>query len=176
MSRRDERGSATPFAVACLGLLLLLAAALGVVAAMVHAHRRRAGRGRPGGAGRRRGRWRGADGCAAGGRIAGPTAPRSCPATFAGREVAAHASRSPGRAGWVRRPTWRRGAGRTGGERGAGAFGRCRSSRALGLVPVQLLGELAELLAPRGAGAGSRLVPHLVMAKPQGSRRRCRDR
>ncbi len=35
----DERGSATPFTIACLGLLLVLGAALGVVAAMVHAHR-----------------------------------------------------------------------------------------------------------------------------------------
>ena len=34
-----ERGAATLFAVACLGLLLLLGAALGVVAAMVRAHR-----------------------------------------------------------------------------------------------------------------------------------------
>jgi secretion/DNA translocation related TadE-like protein len=37
--RRDERGSVTPFAVACLGVLVLLGAALGVVAAMVAAHR-----------------------------------------------------------------------------------------------------------------------------------------
>lgn len=35
----DERGSAMPFAVACLGLVLLVGAALGVVAAMVAAHR-----------------------------------------------------------------------------------------------------------------------------------------
>lgn len=39
MTRRDDRGSATPFAVACLGLLVLLAAALGVTTAMVRAHR-----------------------------------------------------------------------------------------------------------------------------------------
>ena len=40
MSRsRDERGSATLFVVSCVGVLLLLGAALGVVAAMVHAHR-----------------------------------------------------------------------------------------------------------------------------------------
>ena len=38
-SPRDARGSATPFAIACLGLLVLLAAALGVTAAMVRAHR-----------------------------------------------------------------------------------------------------------------------------------------
>lgn len=36
---RSERGSATLFAVACLAVLLLLGAALGVVAAMVRAHR-----------------------------------------------------------------------------------------------------------------------------------------
>ena len=36
---REERGSALPFAVACLGLLVLLAGALGVVAAMVRAER-----------------------------------------------------------------------------------------------------------------------------------------
>ncbi|MBA2955421.1 hypothetical protein GON03_13875 [Nocardioides sp. MAH-18] len=37
--RRDARGSATPFAIACLGLLVLLAAALGVTAALIRAHR-----------------------------------------------------------------------------------------------------------------------------------------
>ena len=36
---RDERGAVTLFAVSCLAVLLLLGAALGVVAAMVHAHR-----------------------------------------------------------------------------------------------------------------------------------------
>lgn len=36
---RPERGAATLFAVACLAVLLLLGSALGVVAAMVHAHR-----------------------------------------------------------------------------------------------------------------------------------------
>ena len=35
----DERGSASLFAVSCLTVLLLLGAALGVVAAIVHAHR-----------------------------------------------------------------------------------------------------------------------------------------
>lgn len=39
MSTRRERGSATPFVVACLAVLLLLGAALGVVTAMVLAHR-----------------------------------------------------------------------------------------------------------------------------------------
>ncbi len=39
--RRDagERGSASLFAISCLALLLMLGAALGVVAAMVRAHR-----------------------------------------------------------------------------------------------------------------------------------------
>ena len=36
---RDERGSATLFAVAMIGVLVLIGAALGVVGAMVHAHR-----------------------------------------------------------------------------------------------------------------------------------------
>jgi secretion/DNA translocation related TadE-like protein len=39
MTRRDERGAITVFAVACLAVLLLIGAALGVVAAMVRAHR-----------------------------------------------------------------------------------------------------------------------------------------
>lgn len=39
MTTRDERGAITVFAVACLAVLLLLGAALGVVAAMVRAHR-----------------------------------------------------------------------------------------------------------------------------------------
>ena len=37
--RRDEAGSASVLVVACLGVLLLLGAALGVVGAMVRAHR-----------------------------------------------------------------------------------------------------------------------------------------
>ena len=39
MSRRGEAGAASLFAVACLSVLLLLGAALGVVAAMFAAHR-----------------------------------------------------------------------------------------------------------------------------------------
>lgn len=37
--RADEAGGASLFAVACVAVLLLVGAALGVVAAMVHAHR-----------------------------------------------------------------------------------------------------------------------------------------
>lgn len=39
MIAHGERGAATLLAVACLGVLVLVGAALGVVAAMVHAHR-----------------------------------------------------------------------------------------------------------------------------------------
>ena len=39
MTRRPERGSATLLALALVGVLVLVGAALGVVAAMVHAHR-----------------------------------------------------------------------------------------------------------------------------------------
>ena len=39
MSRTDERGAVTVFAVSCLAVLLLIGSALGVVAAMVRAHR-----------------------------------------------------------------------------------------------------------------------------------------
>ena len=39
MRGRDGRGSATLFAVACVAVLLLVGSALGVVAAMVRAHR-----------------------------------------------------------------------------------------------------------------------------------------
>jgi secretion/DNA translocation related TadE-like protein len=37
--QREQRGSATLFAVALIGVLVLLGAALGVAGAMVHAHR-----------------------------------------------------------------------------------------------------------------------------------------
>jgi secretion/DNA translocation related TadE-like protein len=37
--RRDERGAATVLTISCIGLLLLLGAALSVVTAMVAAHR-----------------------------------------------------------------------------------------------------------------------------------------
>jgi len=39
VTRSEQRGSATLFAVAMIGVLVLVGAALGVVAAMVHAHR-----------------------------------------------------------------------------------------------------------------------------------------
>ncbi len=39
MRRTDDRGAVTVFAVACLAVVLLIGSALGVVAAMVRAHR-----------------------------------------------------------------------------------------------------------------------------------------
>jgi secretion/DNA translocation related TadE-like protein len=39
VAARDERGGATLFAVAVIGVLVLVGAGLGVVGAMVHAHR-----------------------------------------------------------------------------------------------------------------------------------------
>lgn len=67
--RRDQRGSATPFAIACLGLLVLLAAALGVVSAMVHAQRRAQSAADLGALAAAQAVARGADGCAAGARV-----------------------------------------------------------------------------------------------------------
>jgi secretion/DNA translocation related TadE-like protein len=66
----DQRGSATPFAVACLGLLVLLAAALGVVSAMIHAQRRAQSAADLGALAAAHALADGADGCAVGGRIA----------------------------------------------------------------------------------------------------------
>ncbi len=72
MSRRprDERGSATPFAIACLGLLLVVAAALGVVSAMVRAHRQAQSAADLAALAAAVAAGRGADGCAAGARLA----------------------------------------------------------------------------------------------------------
>lgn len=82
-----ERGSATPFAVACLGLLVLLAAAFGVVAGMVHAHRRAQSAADLGALAAAQAVAAGSDGCAAGGRVAeaNHAAVTSCQVT--GREV-----------------------------------------------------------------------------------------
>jgi secretion/DNA translocation related TadE-like protein len=84
---RGERGSATPFAVACLGLLVLLAAALGVVAAMVRAERQAQSAADLAALAAARALARGGDGCGEGQRIATANAAKviSCRAT--GREV-----------------------------------------------------------------------------------------
>lgn len=68
--RCDERGSVTPFAVACLGVLVLLGAALGVVAAMVTAHRTAQGAADLASLAAASAVARGEDGCAAGASVA----------------------------------------------------------------------------------------------------------
>jgi secretion/DNA translocation related TadE-like protein len=86
VSRRPERGSATPFAIACLGLLVLLAAALGVTAAMVRAHRQAqaaadlAALAAAGSVGE-------GDPCVAGAGVAAANGARITSCTVAGREV-----------------------------------------------------------------------------------------
>ena len=69
-TRRQQRGSAVPFAVACLGLLLLVAAALGVVTAMVADHRRAQAAADLAALAGAQEAARGGDGCAAAARIA----------------------------------------------------------------------------------------------------------
>jgi secretion/DNA translocation related TadE-like protein len=85
--RVGERGSATPFAVACLGLLVLLAGALGVVAAMVHAQRRAQSAADLGALAGAQALAAGADGCAAGSRIAGANGASLTSCQVTGREV-----------------------------------------------------------------------------------------
>jgi secretion/DNA translocation related TadE-like protein len=83
----DERGSATPFAVACLGVLVLLAAALGVVAAMIHAQRQAQSAADLAALAAARALGHGADGCAEGGRIATANGARLLACDVDGREV-----------------------------------------------------------------------------------------
>jgi secretion/DNA translocation related TadE-like protein len=83
----DERGSATPFAVACLGLLVLLAAALGVVTAMVHAQRRAQSAADLGALAAAQALARGGDGCAVGGEVVDANGAVLGSCQVAGREV-----------------------------------------------------------------------------------------
>ncbi|WP_028653091.1 Rv3654c family TadE-like protein [Nocardioides halotolerans] len=69
-SRPGERGSATLFAVAVVGLLVLVGAALGVVGAMVHAHRVAQSAADLAALAGAEARGRGGDPCAAAGRVA----------------------------------------------------------------------------------------------------------
>jgi secretion/DNA translocation related TadE-like protein len=82
-----ERGSATPFAIACLGLLVLVAAALGVVSAMVHAHRRAQSAADLGALAAAQALAAGADGCSAGGRIVTANGATLTSCQVSGREV-----------------------------------------------------------------------------------------
>lgn len=84
----DERGSATPFAIACLGLLVLLAAALGVVSAMIHAQRQAQSAADLGALAAAQALARGnGDGCAAGGRVAEANGAALTSCQVSGREV-----------------------------------------------------------------------------------------
>ena len=104
--RASERGSATLLAVAMVGLLLLVGAALGVVTAMVRAHRVAQSGGRPRGAGGRRGLAVGRDAVRRrGGRRGQRRRLTAC--RVDGRDVRRHGSRSPGRTGSARPPTCR---------------------------------------------------------------------
>jgi secretion/DNA translocation related TadE-like protein len=67
---RAERGSATLFAVAVVGVLVLVGAALGVAGAMVHAHRVAQSAADLAALAGARSRARGGDGCAAAATIA----------------------------------------------------------------------------------------------------------
>ena len=84
---RDERGSVTPFAIACLGLLVLLTAALGVVAAMIHAQRRAQSAADLAALAAAGALAQGADGCGEGARIAAANGAGLLSCTVTGREV-----------------------------------------------------------------------------------------
>ena len=84
---RGQRGSATPFAIACLGLLVLLAAALGVVSAMVHAQRRAQSAADLGALAAAQALARGPDGCAAGARVVTANGASVTSCEVSGREV-----------------------------------------------------------------------------------------
>lgn len=84
----DERGSAMPFAVACLGLILLVAAALGVVAAMVVAHRTAQAAADLAALAGAAAVQHGADGCAAAGMIASANGGILDDCAVAGQDVA----------------------------------------------------------------------------------------
>ena len=85
--RPGERGSAVPFAIACLGLLVLLAAALGVVAAMVRAERRAQSAADLGALAAAQAAARGGDACAAGGRVSEANGATVTSCQVSGREV-----------------------------------------------------------------------------------------
>ena len=68
--RSEQRGSATLFAVALIGVLVLLGAALGVAGAMVHAHRVAQSAADLAALAGAQAQGRGADGCAAAAAVA----------------------------------------------------------------------------------------------------------
>jgi secretion/DNA translocation related TadE-like protein len=83
----EERGSAVPFAIACIGLLLLLGAALGVVTAMVHAHRQAQSAADLAALAAADAVGSGRDGCAAGGMVAAANDARLIACAVDGRDA-----------------------------------------------------------------------------------------
>jgi secretion/DNA translocation related TadE-like protein len=84
---RSEDGSAIPFVVACLGLLLLVGAALGVTAAMIDDHRRAQAAADLAALAAAADLQRGADGCSAGVRIATANGARLVGCDILGEDV-----------------------------------------------------------------------------------------
>ncbi len=84
---RDERGSASLFAVSCLVVLLLLGAALGVVAALVRAHRVAQSSADLAALSAATAIGHGQDPCAAGGATASANGARVVSCVVSGREV-----------------------------------------------------------------------------------------
>ncbi len=86
-ARREERGSATLVATACLGVLLLLGSALGVVAAILVAHRQAQSAADLAALAGAQAAADGADGCARGGAVAATNGARLIACRVSGREV-----------------------------------------------------------------------------------------
>lgn len=84
---RDERGAATLLVLSCCAVLLLLGAALGVVAAMVRAHRVAQSAADLAALGAAGALGRGEDACAAGSDLARRNGARLATCTVTGREV-----------------------------------------------------------------------------------------
>jgi secretion/DNA translocation related TadE-like protein len=76
VNEKQERGSATLFAVAMIGVLVLVGAALGVVGAMVHAHRAAQSAADLAALAAAQARGRGGDPCAAAAGVAAANAAR----------------------------------------------------------------------------------------------------
>lgn len=84
---REERGAATVLVVAMIGVLLLVGAALGVVAAIVHAHRQAQNAADLAALAGAKALADGADGCVASGVIAAANGARLASCLLDGRDV-----------------------------------------------------------------------------------------
>lgn len=85
--RGADRGSAVPFVTACLGLVLLVGAALGVVESMVDDHRRAQSAADLAALAAAAAVQTGGDGCSAGGRIAAANGAALAGCTVSGMDV-----------------------------------------------------------------------------------------